>query len=232
MKTRIIQNEPEEPTNGSRTLGNTAGEPKRSTNIAARMGRWSASHKKTAIFGWLAFIAVAFMIGNAVGTKQLDPKKSGSGESGHVDSVLHDEFKQDQGDQVLIQSTTRTVDDPSFRAAIADVTRTVDGMKPVKKIRSPFAPGHEDLISKDRHSALVSIELRTTDAAKAKALDAPVEKAIIAAAARHPGIAIEEFGVNSETQVDNAVKSDFKKAGVFSVPVTLIILVIAFGALI
>src|SRR3954471_23442181 len=102
---------------------------KHSNNIAARMGRWSAGHKKTAIFGWLAFIAVAFMIGNAVGTKQLDPKKSGSGESGHVDSVLHDEFKQDQGDQVLIQSTTRTVDDPSFRAAIADVTRTVDGMK-------------------------------------------------------------------------------------------------------
>ena len=29
---------------------------KRSTNIAARMGRWSASHRKTAIFGWLAFV--------------------------------------------------------------------------------------------------------------------------------------------------------------------------------
>ena len=29
---------------------------KRSTNIAARMGRWSARHRKTAIFGWLAFV--------------------------------------------------------------------------------------------------------------------------------------------------------------------------------
>ena len=27
-----------------------------STNIAARMGRWSAGHRKTAIFGWLAFV--------------------------------------------------------------------------------------------------------------------------------------------------------------------------------
>ena len=70
------------------------------------MGRWSASHKKTAIFGWLAFVAVAFMIGNVVGTKKLDPKKSGTGESGHVDAVLADEFKQAQGDQVLIQSTS------------------------------------------------------------------------------------------------------------------------------
>ena len=69
---------------------------KHSNNLAARMGRWSASHKKTAIFGWLAFIAVAFMIGNAIGTKQLDPNKAGTGESGHVDSVLRDEFKQAQ----------------------------------------------------------------------------------------------------------------------------------------
>ena len=29
---------------------------KQSKNIAARMGRWSASHWKTAIFGWLAFV--------------------------------------------------------------------------------------------------------------------------------------------------------------------------------
>ena len=82
-----------------------------SNNIAARMGRWSASHKKTAIFGWLAFIVVAFAIGQVIGTKQLDQNKTGSGESGHVDSILRDEFEQAQGDQILIQSTTKTVDD-------------------------------------------------------------------------------------------------------------------------
>ena len=63
-------------------------------------------------------------------------------------------------------------------------------------------------------------------------LDKPVEKAIIAAGTRHPGIAIEEFGVNVETQLNDAVVSDFKKAGLFSLPVTLIVLVVAFGALI
>src|SRR5207248_4562520 len=86
MKTRIIQNEPEEPANGAQTIDATVGEPKHLRNLAARMGRWSASHKKTATFGWLAFIAAAFMFGHAVGTKQLDPNKAGTGESGHVDS--------------------------------------------------------------------------------------------------------------------------------------------------
>ncbi len=196
------------------------------------MGRWSASHKKTAIFAWFAFVVAAFMLGNVIGTKQLDPKKSGSGESGHVDSVLADDFKQPQGDTVLIQSTTKTVDDPAFKAAIADVARTARSLKQVKKVKSPFAAGNADQISKDRHTALVSLELRTTDLTKAKTLDAPVEKALIAAAARHPGIAIEEFGINVETQLDKAVVDDFKTAGLFSVPVTLIVLILAFGALV
>jgi hypothetical protein len=29
------------------------------TNIAGRIGRWSARHRKTAIFGWLAFIVLS-----------------------------------------------------------------------------------------------------------------------------------------------------------------------------
>ncbi len=196
------------------------------------MGRWSAGHKKTAIFGWLAFVAAAFMLGNAIGTKTLDPNKAGAGESGRVNAVLADGFKQPKGDSVLIQSTNKTVDDPAFRAAIADVTRTVTGLKQVKKVRSPLVSGNEGQISKDRHTALVTLELRTTDLAEAKTLDAPVEAALAAAATRHPGIAIEEFGVNTEKQVDEAILSDFKKAGMYSLPITLIVLIFAFGALV
>ena len=36
---------------------------KQSNNIAARMGRWSASHWKTAVFGWLAFVVLAVAAG-------------------------------------------------------------------------------------------------------------------------------------------------------------------------
>lgn len=204
----------------------------KSQNLAARMGRWSASHKKTAIFGWLAFVAAAFVIGNVVGTKQLDPDKSGSGESGRVDSILADDFKQPAGDTILIQSSSTTADDPAFRAAVTDVMRSVARLGSVKTVDSPFAAGNEGQISQDRHTALVTLELRTTDDKKAETLDVPVQKTIAAAADRHPGIAIEEVGVNAETQINDAVSKDFAKAGMFSLPVTLAVLVLAFGALV
>ena len=41
-------------------------------NLAARMGRWSAAHWKTATFGWLAFVLVAFGLGGMVGTRNID----------------------------------------------------------------------------------------------------------------------------------------------------------------
>ena len=50
-----------------------------STNIAARMGRWSARHRKTAIFGWLAFVVAAFAIGSAVGMQTIDENDSNGG---------------------------------------------------------------------------------------------------------------------------------------------------------
>jgi hypothetical protein len=34
------------------------------------MGRWSPSHWKTAVFGWLAFVVAAITIGNAVCTNR------------------------------------------------------------------------------------------------------------------------------------------------------------------
>ena len=44
--------------------------------IAARAGHWSARHRKTAIFGWLAFIVIVFMVGQSLG--QVKPKDSQS----------------------------------------------------------------------------------------------------------------------------------------------------------
>ena len=73
-------------------------------NLAARMGRWSAYHWKTATFGWLGFVLVAFALGSTVGTKQVDQTTPGPGESGRMQKILDEGFKQPVGESVLIQS--------------------------------------------------------------------------------------------------------------------------------
>ena len=74
-----------------------------SHNLAARMGRWSAAHWKTATFGWLAFVLVAFGLGGMVGTRNIE-NAAGPGESGRMDRILEAGFKQPAAEHVLIQS--------------------------------------------------------------------------------------------------------------------------------
>ena len=50
-------------------------------NLAARAGRWSAAHWKTALVGWLVFCVVAVVVGRRVGTKALKDADTASGET-------------------------------------------------------------------------------------------------------------------------------------------------------
>jgi hypothetical protein len=49
-------------------------------NLAARAGRWSAQHRKIAIWGWLGCVLVVFMIGSAAKTVTQENSQSGVGE--------------------------------------------------------------------------------------------------------------------------------------------------------
>src|SRR5688572_1322021 len=131
---------------------------KHSSNFAARMGRWSARHRKLAIFGWLAFVIASVVIGGAVGMKSLEDGDTNVGEARKADKIIEEAFSNRADEQVefvLIQSKTLKTDDPAFDAAIEDVTKTLDGFPQVRKLQSPFAAGHGDQVSKDGRSALV-----------------------------------------------------------------------------
>ena len=204
---------------------------KRSTNLAARMGRWSARHRKTAIFGWLAFVVAAVVIGGAVGTKQLTDNDTLPGESGKAARILDDGFKQPASEAVLVQSSTLTADSPAFRAAVEDVVSRVSAVGAVANVQSPYAAGNGSQVSADRHSAVVNFDIRG-DSDKAVDKIDPVIAAVDGAAAAHPALSIDEFGVSAEKQVDEKFNKDLERAGLLSLPVTIVILVIAFGALV
>jgi RND superfamily putative drug exporter len=61
-------------------------------NFAARAGRWSAKHRKQAIFGWLAFVLAAAIGGGAVGMNTFEWQENGPGEAGRADNAIFDHY--------------------------------------------------------------------------------------------------------------------------------------------
>jgi uncharacterized membrane protein YdfJ with MMPL/SSD domain len=202
------------------------------SNLAARMGRWSAGHWKTATFGWLALIVVAFAVGGKVGTKNVDPNTAGPGQSGRMDRILDAGFKLPANESVLIQSGSVRAGAPTFDSAVEDVVARVSKVAAVQNVRSPLDPANAGQIAKDRRSALVEFEIRGDKDKAGDKID-PVLQTVADAQRAHPALFIGEFGdASSRKAIDTAFADDLKRAGVFSIPLTLIILVVAFGALV
>jgi uncharacterized membrane protein YdfJ with MMPL/SSD domain len=199
--------------------------PTRPNNLAARMGRWSADHWKTATFGWLAFVVVAVFLGGAIGTKFIDPNAPGPGESGRMEKILDDGFKQPAAESVFIQHPSLRTTDPEFKAAIGAVADRLSRLGAVQNVQ----PGET---SKDGHAALVDFEIRGDADDAADKID-PVLAAVDETQKAHPGFFIGEFGYASAAKaVQTAAADDLGKAGLLSLPITLAILVVAFGALV
>jgi RND superfamily putative drug exporter len=206
---------------------------RQSNNIAARMGRWSAAHWKTAVFGWLAFIVAAVVVGHMAGTKQIDQQDANVGQSHQADVLLRDAgFKSDpQTEIVLVQSTALTANAPAFRAAVDDVLRTVRPYKTIKNLRSPYTPGSGQ-ISADGHSAMVEWDMKGSNDTATKHIDA-LTTATAAVAVRHPAFTIGEAGsISSGKALDRTFNQQLEKAGERSIPLTLIVLLLVFGAIV
>jgi uncharacterized membrane protein YdfJ with MMPL/SSD domain len=230
MMTRVMQNDPEESPRHDEGAATDAA-PRR-TNLAGRMGRWSAHHRKIAIFGWLAFVLASFAIGSfLIGAKQATDA-SGPGESGRANTILEEGFKQPAGESVLIQSRSLRTSAPAFDAAVRAVVDALILQDAVTNIRSPLVAENDGQISADGRSALVEFQIRGDADLAVDEID-PILAAIAKVQAAHPQVFVGEFGdASADKELQSAFFSDLGKAGLLSVPVTLIILVVVFGALV
>ncbi|MGE5689255.1 MAG: MMPL family transporter [Pseudomonadota bacterium] len=206
----------------------------RSNNLAARMGRWSASHRKTAIFGWLAFVIASFVVGGAVGMKTIDTNDTNVGEARRADHIIRDAgFKLDeQSEYVLVQSRTSTASDPAFRAVVDDVVAAVSRHPQVTNLHSPYEAGNAGQISPDRRSALVRFQPKGSyDEATAYIDDVVASVADVQEA--NPSFLVAEAGSASTGKaLDEVFTSQLARAGMISIPLTLVILLLVFGSVI
>src|SRR5919199_1142677 len=203
-------------------------------NLAARAGRWSANNWKKAFFGWLVLAVVALMVGMAAGHKQIADSETASGEAATAQRILEQAgFKAPATESVLIQSGDATVSDPKLRSAVVGVVSALSGRSDVVNLHNPLlTKGGGGQISADRHSVLVQFDVRG-DADKAKDKVQSIMDAVAGVQKAYPGVRVEEFGMASANHVlDDTVGKDFKKAEKLTVPITLLILLFAFGALV
>jgi uncharacterized membrane protein YdfJ with MMPL/SSD domain len=228
MKTRIIQEgpgpgDPEQPESKPRARNG------RARNIAARMGHWSATHRKTAIWGWLLFVVLAVFIGQSIGSNKLHGADDFQGESGTAEKALYGSGLRPNTEHVFFQSQNLTIRDPQYRAAVVDATARLRHTKDVVNVVSPITG--DAAVSDDGHSALVDFEITGNDLQAADRLG-PAKDTVDAVKAAHPAVRVDQFGdVSTNKELEDTFTSDLSKAEMLSFPITFLILVVVFGSL-
>jgi RND superfamily putative drug exporter len=196
---------------------------------------WSARHRKTAVFGWLALVAVAYLIGQLLGSPSL--QQNDLGQAGQAEQTLqHLGVTTPTTEAVLVQERApgqTFATDPAMRQAVSQVTASLARLPgAATRIRSPLSPGGQALVSGGGRSALVTFTVPGPTADVNTAVT-PALDAVAKVQAGHPDLLVAEGGDASLGQaVNNQISSDLGKATETSLPLTLILLAGVFGTLV
>src|SRR4051812_28639035 len=194
--------------------------------LTVRIARWSAEHPWRAIGAWLVFVAICIGAGQVAGTRQADFDDNPKGELATYQSIVDEAgFQQPSTENVLITAKDGSLDKGHAMAAADDVRAKMSALGGVSKVSEPVP-------SPKGTAVLVNVELKgaadTADERIQPLLDttAGVQKG-------YPDLRVEEVGGASLNKaLSETLGQDFQKAELISLPVTLVIMLLVFGALI
>jgi uncharacterized membrane protein YdfJ with MMPL/SSD domain len=192
-----------------------AGAVRRTANASARRPRIT-------IVLWLVMVAALVVAGAMTGTRMLTGSESGTGDSARADALIDRAGLNDPAaETVLVRS--------GDRAATRDA---VDALQARLRRLSVVGEVRPALDADGGRTALVELRLRG-DPDDAADHVAPVESAVAAVGRDHPQVTLAQAGDGTfENAFNDLLESDFKRANTVSLPITLVILVIAFGAIV
>ncbi|HEY6792830.1 MAG TPA: MMPL family transporter [Trebonia sp.] len=204
-------------------------------SIAERVAGWSVRHRIVAVVGWLLLVAAALTLGQHLGQGNL--QEYDPGQAGQAERVLNRPVvRQPPAESVLIQARSSGQSyaaDPELQQAVGQVVAALKGLpRTAADIQSPLT---SPALASGR-SALVTFNVIVPGANGGDggvSEVAPALKAVAAISARHPDLTIEEGGDASlQRALGNVTSHDFRQAEVTSIPVTLALLLLVFGALV
>ncbi|MGY1812794.1 MMPL family transporter [Blastococcus sp. SYSU D00820] len=201
-----------------------------SRNVAGRIGRWSARHRRTAVLGWLAFVALAVVVSALVPQAQLTAAEQTLGAPAQARQILDENDWSDPASEMVLVQRTAEVPEAAVTAAMTDLVATLEDTPDVAAVVSPLAGA--PLVSADGRSALVTFDI-AGDRETAGERIAPISEAVEAVAARHDDVRVEQFGgTSADLALDATLDADFQRAELLSIPITLAVLLLTFGALV
>ncbi len=195
-----------------------------------RIGRYTATHFRVVLVGWLVVA-----IGLGFFAPKVETALSGAGwettgsQSVQARNLIDKNFQglSSYALMTVIYSPTKTVNDPAFKTAVASVERTLRADSAVKSVVPP-APGVS--ISTDGHTAIVQAGAAKSSNGMVKAADAIKGKLAKLSTA---GVQVHLTGASGMwSDFNTANRNAMMKSEVISWPVTLAILLLAFGSLV
>ena len=187
----------------------------------------SARHPKTMVALWLILIAGCIFAGAAAGTRTLSHSGSGTGESSKADAALSTaHLRSPATESVLVRSgNARTTG-----AAVAALELRARRVPTVASVQGPReAP---ELSRAGGRLQLVQVQLRG-DPDHGSDHVAPLLQVVSSVGRAHPAATLQEAGDASGSRaVNQVVNNDLSHAELVSLPITLVILIVAFGALV
>jgi RND superfamily putative drug exporter len=189
--------------------------------VTVRLARWSATNPWRAIALWLVFVATSIAVGSAVSTNKMSDIDQMSGQAKQAAQWLHDAgLESPDTENVLVTARTGSLDRIQAQQALVAAAAKMRALPQVAAVADPIT-------SPDGSAMAVQITLH--DNADAE----PLLKATASVQHDHPGLRVEEVGSVSLNDAINAqVGSDLSAAATYSLPVTLVILLVAFGAIV
>ena len=192
-----------------------------------RLAHWSAHRPWRALGLWLLFVVACVAAGLASGTVMASGH-GGSGDSGAAERVIAAANfpNHPQTEQVLIRrrdgALLSVADASRARRAVAHQLASTPGAGPVSGVRR----------SADHRAAIVEYTIEG-DSDTAQDRVAPMLAAIGRAGAATPDLRVEDVGGAAIGKaLDDTLGSDFEHAEMLSLPLTLLILIVVFGALV
>ena len=208
-------------------------QPPYAKSFAVRWGEGVARHRRIVIVCWLVLLIVCSVLAPSLRGRLSSPNLGADhSQSTQANDLINQHFSYRGNEQevLVFESAERTVGDPVFRQVVNDAIGVVKGTPGVLTVISPYDTTANHQISGDRRTALALISVRGNPL-ELKRLSDDLQAKVDATSRDTIRVVLTGYSPLVR-DVSKLGISDVSRAESISVPIALIMLVVATGSVV